>query len=362
MVLGRSWFLEGWNIGQSHPWRVPLAPLPFQIGRSGTLDLPIGSTLVSKLHAEIFEEDDTLFIRDLESRNGTMVNLEPVHGAQELRDGDLIWFANQECRLIAVQWPENLSRAEDPDTGEIVAAPQLESKMRQLIRDGNFQSLFQPVVRATGETFGYELLSRGDLDGLPRAPTDLFRLAEQLGLGIGLSTSLRRQGLHEAQCLQEGRRIFLNTHPLEIGTDALLDTLREFRTAYPERQLVLEIHEMAIDVDGAFGEFHTEAALLGIELAFDDFGAGPTRLNQLTSIEPHMVKFDRRLIRRLHEAGPRRIGGLSDLIGWVHGSGILAVAEGIESPQEASACRNLGFDLLQGYHFGRPEPAESWAG
>ncbi len=361
MPLGRSWFLEGWNVGQDHPWRVALAPLPFRIGRSSHLDLPIGSSLVSKQHAEIFEEDDTLFIRDLESRNGTMVNLEPVHGAQELRDGDLIWLANQECRLIAVQWPENLNRAEDPDTGAVLEAEDLAPRMRTLLSDGAFHSHFQPVVQASGQTFGYELLSRGDLEGLPQAPNDLFRIAEPLGLGLELSSALRSQGLSEARKLPSGRRIFLNTHPREIASDALLTNLRAFRNSYLELPLVLEIHEMAIDVGGAFQAFRREVDGLGIELAFDDFGAGPTRLHQLTGQRPQMVKFDRRLIRRLHEATPRRVSGLSDLIGWLHDAGVLAVAEGIESPQEASACRNLGFDLLQGYHFGRPEPAESWA-
>jgi EAL domain-containing protein (putative c-di-GMP-specific phosphodiesterase class I) len=34
--------------------------------------------------------------------------------------------------------------------------------------------------------------------------------------------------------------------------------------------------------------------------------------------------------------------------------GIVTLAEGIETPGEAEACRQIGFELMQGFYFGRP--------
>jgi pSer/pThr/pTyr-binding forkhead associated (FHA) protein len=45
---------------------------------------------VSRLHARIDLTDGALRIRDLDSRNGTLVNARPLDGAAALRDGDEI--------------------------------------------------------------------------------------------------------------------------------------------------------------------------------------------------------------------------------------------------------------------------------
>jgi EAL domain-containing protein (putative c-di-GMP-specific phosphodiesterase class I) len=41
---------------------------------------------------------------------------------------------------------------------------------------------------------------------------------------------------------------------------------------------------------------------------------------------------------------------------------VAPLAEGIESPEEAAVCRDLGFQLFQGYHFGRPAAASQYFG
>jgi hypothetical protein len=64
------------------------------IGRSSTADVSIASDKVSRRHAELHWDGDRLRIRDLDSRNGTAVNGEPVVDWVELRDGDVILFAS----------------------------------------------------------------------------------------------------------------------------------------------------------------------------------------------------------------------------------------------------------------------------
>jgi len=60
------------------------------VGRTGNCDLCLGSSTVSRRHAELRREGDTYFVRDLNSTNGTLLNGEPVLGEEQLRDWDEI--------------------------------------------------------------------------------------------------------------------------------------------------------------------------------------------------------------------------------------------------------------------------------
>jgi EAL domain-containing protein (putative c-di-GMP-specific phosphodiesterase class I) len=48
---------------------------------------------------------------------------------------------------------------------------------------------------------------------------------------------------------------------------------------------------------------------------------------------------------------------IETLVQMVRDLEIAALAEGIETPEESLACRELGFDLAQGFYYGRPSPA-----
>ena len=66
----------------------PVTGDPQSIGRDGNIQLL--DTAASRKHAEIFTLGDALFIRDLESRNGTYVNDRKIESETPLRAGDRI--------------------------------------------------------------------------------------------------------------------------------------------------------------------------------------------------------------------------------------------------------------------------------
>jgi len=70
--------------------RTVRVPVPVTIGRAPAATLVIPDAQVSRLHARIDFIDGTLAVRDLDSRNGTLVNARPIDGPVELRDGDEI--------------------------------------------------------------------------------------------------------------------------------------------------------------------------------------------------------------------------------------------------------------------------------
>ncbi len=95
---------------------------------------------------------------------------------------------------------------------------------------------------------------------------------------------------------------------------------------------------------------------LGIGLAYDDFGAGQTRLAELAAAPPDYLKFDRSMIEGIDHDGGARRQLLSTLVGMADGMGIRSIAEGIEREAEVTTCAELGFELGQGFLFGRPQP------
>ena len=77
---------------------------------------------------------------------------------------------------------------------------------------------------------------------------------------------------------------------------------------------------------------------------------------EVAEVPPDYVKFDMALIRDIDKAGDARRSMLTMLVKFCHDSGIKTLAEGISRAGEADACRQLGFELFQGFYFGRPAP------
>ena len=88
------------------------------IGRAATNQIIVKDERCSRSHAEVFWTDGRWTLRDLESRNGTVVGEERIHGDYALTPGDVIWIS--QCQLVFVQ---DLSEAfPETRTGRTVAS------------------------------------------------------------------------------------------------------------------------------------------------------------------------------------------------------------------------------------------------
>ncbi len=88
--------------GKSRGHKQPLLPPSLTIGSDPVCGLALLDTLVSKRHAEIgVKEDGSCWIRDLGSKNGTMVNGLPLREDKErlLKNGDRIGIAHLEIEF-----------------------------------------------------------------------------------------------------------------------------------------------------------------------------------------------------------------------------------------------------------------------
>ncbi len=77
-------------------------PTPITIGRSPHATLVVSDAQVSRLHAQIDYSDGQLCVRDLDSRNGTLLNARPIDVVTALRTGDVIDVGTTRVRFDGV--------------------------------------------------------------------------------------------------------------------------------------------------------------------------------------------------------------------------------------------------------------------
>jgi EAL domain-containing protein (putative c-di-GMP-specific phosphodiesterase class I) len=95
---------------------------------------------------------------------------------------------------------------------------------------------------------------------------------------------------------------------------------------------------------------------MGIRLSLDDFGTGYSALSSLMRFPLAALKIDRSFIRdisRNSDTHPITTAAIS----LAHGQHLLAIAEGVETKEQATRLRQLGCDAAQGHYFARPQPA-----
>jgi EAL domain-containing protein (putative c-di-GMP-specific phosphodiesterase class I) len=235
-------------------------------------------------------------------------------------------------------------------------------QVRQLIDRDAVRMLFQPIVTLpSARVAAYEALGRGCMAGLPENPVELFDLAGALGpvAQAELSRLFRRKAVEQVRHLPEPPILFLNTHPVELETPGLLESLKELRAFAPQVDLVLEIHESALAQADFIGWLRDRLMEINVALAYDDFGAGQARLFELAEAPPHYLKFDRRFVTDLDHAPTSRQRLVASLVAAARELLVRTVAEGVETEEEGAACMRAGFSHAQGYHFGRPATGET---
>jgi EAL domain-containing protein (putative c-di-GMP-specific phosphodiesterase class I) len=368
-----AWFLESVATDSSRVTH-RIAKLPFRVGRDPSADLAVEARGLSRQHAEFREQQGgRLLLADLDSTNGTWVNRQRIDGPRWVGENDIIHFGNAEFRLgldsatrFAARDAEEGERTMLVPTGSKSLSQNFvehEREFRELLAGKGLTAAVQPIVQAQGGAiFAYELLGRCEHPTLKQPPGRLFDIAEKLKLKAELSTAFRQFGVPAAAPHLKGLRLFVNTDPGETFTEAFFQGLQALRALPEPPALVIEVHETAVMEIERMRELAARLGELGVEFAYDDFGAGASRLNELGEVPPHYVKFDMGLIRGLHEAPASKQKTVADLVRLVRGIDSVPLAEGVELEAEAALCREMGFELIQGYLTGRPVPVASLAG
>jgi hypothetical protein len=132
------------------------------------------------------------------------------------------------------------------------------------------------------------------------------------------------------------------------------------RTGLAPDQLELELTEsLAFDSTGRAAAELEDLKDMGVHCSIDDFGTGYSSLSYLTRFPIDRLKIDKSFVERIHsQEGDAAI--VLAVIAMAHSLGLEVVAEGVENEAQLSFLRDQGCDVMQGYLFSPPLPAEDF--
>ncbi|MBR2676150.1 MAG: EAL domain-containing protein [Solobacterium sp.] len=97
----------------------------------------------------------------------------------------------------------------------------------------------------------------------------------------------------------------------------------------------------------------------GFEIEMDDFGSGYSSLNMLSDMPIDVLKMDMKFVRNIEDnmTDLKLVELILDIAGALQ---LTVVAEGVEKEGQLQLLKNAGCDLVQGYYFSKPVPAEEF--
>lgn len=243
-------------------------------------------------------------------------------------------------------------------------------RLRELeyaVNEGLVEPHFQPVVSlATGEPRGLELLFRSTAPGLQGASAyDCIVLAEDSGLIHRLGMGVLRHAMEtqvKYRDLFHGLTLGVNVSVLQLVRRDFVDDVAAalLATGADARGIFLEVTESQwMDTGGPAREALTRLKALGFRIALDDFGTGYASLAYLQALPLDGIKIDRRFVVAIGSGQGRDAALCRALLAMGQASGLLVVAEGVETPAQAGALSLLGFATGQGYLWAEPMPLEA---
>ena len=249
--------------------------------------------------------------------------------------------------------------------GSAVADLAIEHELRVALDRDELEVFLQPQVRlSSGAIVGHEALvrwrhpERGLL-----GPGAFLAEAER----AGLMAAIGQQVLASVCAMLRERddldgHVSVNVSPLELTSRGWIDRFEETVRAagVPFDRLVIEFTEtaaMRLSVQIIDGLRSLRA--LGVGIHVDDFGTGYSSIALLRELPVSGLKLDRSFVDDLANPDGSAVALATGLAGLAKGLDLETIAEGIETREQAALLRGIGWEIGQGYLFGRPAPFDS---
>jgi diguanylate cyclase (GGDEF)-like protein len=241
-------------------------------------------------------------------------------------------------------------------------------ELRRAIQRDELVLHYQPKFPANGQALiGAEALVRWQHPELGLlSPDNFIPVAERSGLILPLGDWVLDRACAQLRQWHDAGypdwSMAVNLSPLQFASSSLLDTVRRTleKHALDPRHLTLEVTETTAmkDVEASLQILHGLTDM-GVNISIDDFGTGYSSLLYLKRMPATELKIDRAFVRDL-EDNAEDAAIVSSIIALGRSLQLQIVAEGVETDGQRQYLSDLGCDLLQGYHLGRPVAADAF--
>ena len=249
----------------------------------------------------------------------------------------------------------------DELAAQLTDRAQLEVDLRCAIERNQFALVYQPQMSLTdGRIVAAEALLRWHhpSQGV-RLPASFLQRAEETGLIVEIGDWVIAEVAGAIRRWADAgieQRLAINVSQRQLDHAMFFRRLRDAMLAAgaPARLLELEITEtLAMHASGDVIEAIAALRADGATIAIDDYGTGHSSVSRLRQLPIDRIKLDPTLVEHVTDkAETRQIA--QSMIGLIHGLGCEAVAEGIESVDQAEILRVIGCDVVQGYAVAEP--------
>ena len=249
--------------------------------------------------------------------------------------------------------------------GEADQRVALESELRKAVERRQLRILYQPIMRlANDDLAGFEALVRWNHPSLGElGPAEFIPLAEEAGLVTEIGAHVLARAAKEAarwhKALPRSEDplfVSVNVSSRQLFRQDLVQEIRNAlgRDTVPKGTLKLEITEsLVMENPERAAEVLEWLRAAGAGLSLDDFGTGYSSLSYLSRFAFDTIKIDRSLI---HEAAsdPAGMTIVRSIVVLARELGKSVVAEGVETPEDATFLRSIGCEYAQGFYYGEP--------
>ena len=244
---------------------------------------------------------------------------------------------------------------------------EIEEQLNLALQRNEFEVFYQPKFDVQNRNvIGAEALIRWRNPALGNVPPDEFiPIAEHTGLIVPIGKYVIEQALEflrEWACIHnKNYTIAVNLSPRQFRDKELINFILSAlsKEEIAPQNLEFEITEGVLMVGNAYvDEALEELHQLGVKLSMDDFGTGYSSLSYLRRYSFDILKIDRSFIDGI-TVNKEDFDLVKATIAMAHSLDLQVVAEGVETHEQLMLLDKLGCDLVQGYYFSKPIPAQA---
>ena len=244
----------------------------------------------------------------------------------------------------------------------------LETSLRKALEQEQFILYYQPKISLVDRRItGAEALIRWNHPDMGMvSPVDFIPIAEDTGLIVPMTDWVIAEACRQIGVWRQDG-LDLESVAINITPASLLDknindhVFKHLRLAGVDAsRLDFEITESVLmeDVDVILPILH-EFRDIGANISIDDFGTGYSSLSYLKRLPISKLKIDQSFIRDImHDNDDSII--VNAVIALAHNLGLRVIAEGVEEQDQLEFLREHDCDVVQGYYYTRPLPADEY--